>query len=131
MSYLLKTHRSYLKEITYLQKKNVDIHGLCHITGGGLVDNPPRILPDNLQMNLKADSWGRSEDKFFYKWLGQVTGTSKEEMYRVFNCGVGMLIIIDSNELELVEEIFVREKVEFFEVGKINKRHGDDSVIIE
>ena len=131
LSYLLKTHRSYLKEITYLQKKNVDIHGLCHITGGGLVDNPPRILPDNLQMNLKADSWGRSEDKFFYKWLGQVTGTSKEEMYRVFNCGVGMLIIIDSDELELVEEIFVREKVEFFEVGKINKRHGDDSVIIE
>ena len=130
LSYLLKSHRSYLKEITYLQNENVDIHGLCHITGGGLIDNPPRVLNKELQMRLYANRWARNEDQFFYNWLRQVTGTTKEEMYRVFNCGVGMMIIINPNELKKVEEIFVREEVEFHQIGEIVKREGNEAVVI-
>ena len=83
-------HRCYLNEIKTLLYNNVDISGLCHITGGGLIDNPKRILPNNL--TIKYDDF-KIEGK--WKTLQERTHLTDEEMMRTFNCGVGMMVIVD------------------------------------
>jgi phosphoribosylaminoimidazole synthetase/phosphoribosylamine--glycine ligase len=84
------THRCYLDEIQLLQKNDVTISGLCHITGGGLIDNPKRIIPDGLSINytnFKIDGvWNTIKER---------TQLTDVEMMRTFNCGVGMMVIVD------------------------------------
>jgi phosphoribosylamine--glycine ligase/phosphoribosylaminoimidazole synthetase len=93
---LLKPHHCYLPEVKTLFKEGIQIKGLCHITGGGLIGNPPRILPKNTSMLLNPNLWSRPK---IFDQIEQ-RGVSKEEMYRIFNCGLGMLIIVPCNEAD-------------------------------
>lgn len=114
---LLFSHRCYLNEITLLKNAEVDIHGLCHITGGGLIDNPVRILPDNLSMELEQNSW-----KFprIFSWLMEKGKISYDEMLKVFNCGIGMLIIIPQSSYDQLHRAF-EDKI-FYKMGSIVPR---------
>ena len=85
-------HRSYLNDIQLLLSNDVDIHALCHITGGGLVENPKRVLPDNLTISFDSCIYEYPEEFQFLKEKGNV---SDDEMIKVFNCGIGMLVIVD------------------------------------
>jgi phosphoribosylamine--glycine ligase / phosphoribosylformylglycinamidine cyclo-ligase len=91
-STLYSTHRCYLNEILLLQKNDIQISGLCHITGGGLIDNPKRIIPEGLSINytdFKINGvWETIQDR---------TQLTELEMMRTFNCGVGMMLIVDSS----------------------------------
>ena len=87
---LVGYHRSYLNEIRELFDRKVRIHGLCHITGGGLVDNPPRVLPDGLEITYNSE-WKIPE---MYRRIQRDAGLSEIELKKVFNCGVGMMIFI-------------------------------------
>lgn len=87
---LYSTHRCYLNEIQQIQKNNIKISGLCHITGGGLIDNPKRIIPKGLSIkytDFKIDG--------VWKTIQERTQLSDAEMMRTFNCGVGMMVIVD------------------------------------
>lgn len=97
---LLTNHRSYLHEINQLWERNVKINGLCHITGGGYPDNIPRVLPEGLGMYL---SFKMDE---LYNCLGEVGGISKDELIRIFNCGYGMLVIVDKEYKDMMPEGF-------------------------
>ena len=90
---LLQPHRCYLNDVKKLWNKNIDIHGLCHITGGGFYDNIPRVLPDNygVKLNLNIDN--------IYTQLGEIGNIDIKELLRVFNCGYGMLFFVDSNQI--------------------------------
>ena len=87
---LVGYHRSYLKDIRKLFHKGIRIHGLCHITGGGLIDNPPRVMPDDLCIDYDS-KWEIPE---MYRRIQRDSGISDEELKRVFNCGVGMMIFV-------------------------------------
>jgi phosphoribosylformylglycinamidine cyclo-ligase len=93
---LLKVHKSYLPLITAL-KNNVDLKGLSHITGGGIVGNTLRIIPKGLSLQIHWDAW---EMPSIFKLIQQNGGISNEEMYKVFNCGIGLIAVI-SNEDKL------------------------------
>ena len=67
------------------------VHGLAHITGGGLTDNIPRVLPDGLEVVLERDSWPRDP---LFDWLQTTGRIDAAEMYRTFNCGIGMVAIV-------------------------------------
>ena len=97
---LLTSHRSYLHEINQLWEKNIKINGLCHITGGGYPDNIPRVLPEGLgvYISFKMDE--------LYNRLGEVGGISKDELIRVFNCGYGMVIIVDEKYRDMMPDGF-------------------------
>lgn len=97
---LLTSHRSYLHEINQLWDINVKINGLCHITGGGYPDNIPRVLPEGLGMYLSF----KMDD--LYSHLGETGGISKDELIRVFNCGYGMLVIVDKKYKDMMPEGF-------------------------
>jgi len=91
---LCRPHKCYLEEVNLLLKK-IKINGLCHITGGGLIDNPPRVLPKNLKLDLDYDKLFNDE---LYDWIKSLNYVNEEEMLKVFNCGYGMLVIISPEE---------------------------------
>lgn len=88
---LLAPTRIYVKSVLALLKV-VQVKGLAHITGGGLTENIPRILPSGLGARLDAGGWPRQG---VFDWLGE-RGVAHAEMHRTFNCGIGMVVIVDS-----------------------------------
>ncbi len=92
---LLATHISYLKPLTPLLR-HPGLHGLAHITGGGLTDNLPRVLPDDSHADVRVGSWEIPE---IFTWLQEKGDVSDEEMLRVFNVGVGMVAVVAADSL--------------------------------
>ena len=78
---------------------------MAHITGGGLLENVPRILPDNTQAVVKAGSWPRPE---IFNWLQGKGNIEDREMYRVFNNGIGMAVIVAADKAEEAMKLFAR-----------------------
>ena len=92
---LCQSHKSYLSMISTIQESEIQINGLCHITGGGFKENLNRIIPEDLKVNLNYDKI-RSELPEVFKWIQKWGNIEWEEMLSTFNCGYGMLIIVDS-----------------------------------
>jgi phosphoribosylformylglycinamidine cyclo-ligase len=95
---LLTPHRSYLADVQALQAAGVEIRGLAHITGGGLIDNPPRIFPAGLGAKIKRGSWAVPPIFELIQQQGQI---SDAEMAHVFNLGLGMLVIVPREQVAL------------------------------
>lgn len=91
---LLAPHRSYLPEIDRLQNEGVDILGLAHITGGGLIENPPRIFPDKVGMIIDQ-TWAIPP---IFPLIQRIERVSDQEMARVFNLGIGMVMIMNETD---------------------------------
>ncbi len=91
---LLAPTRIYVSTILKLIKE-ISIHGLIHITGGGLLENIPRILPNNAKAKLDVDSWNWPP---VFQWLQESGNIALQEMYRTFNLGIGMVVIIDKQD---------------------------------
>ena len=87
---LIEPTRIYVKSILSLAN-TLPVHAITHITGGGLLENIPRVLPDHLSAKLNSNSWSQPE---IFKWLQKEGNIDSHEMYRVLNCGVGMVVII-------------------------------------
>ena len=101
-------------------EEGIDIHGLCHITGGGYQENIPRILPDGLGVELEFSILEP------FATLRKIGTIPTEEMYRVFNCGYGMLVVVPASEKEKVIQ-----KYNATEIGKVVKvEPGSSSVKI-
>ncbi|MDM8568444.1 phosphoribosylformylglycinamidine cyclo-ligase, partial [Thiotrichales bacterium HSG1] len=92
---LLEPTRIYVKALLDLIQK-VPVHALAHITGGGLSENLPRVLPDDLLADIDTNSW---QIPPIFKWLQEQGGITDEEMYRTFNCGVGMVVCVANENL--------------------------------
>jgi phosphoribosylformylglycinamidine cyclo-ligase len=99
---LLTPHRSYLPQIGRLREMGIDIHGLAHITGGGVVDNVPRVLPLGTAVSIHTPSWTIPPIFQLIQQRGQI---DPAEMYRVFNMGIGMVVVISPTQLPLVQKI--------------------------
>ncbi len=89
---LLAPTRLYVRSVLGLIRA-LPVKGLAHITGGGLVGNVPRVLPDGLGVRIHRDAWPRPR---LFSWLQQAGAITEEEMWRVFNCGIGMVVIVDA-----------------------------------
>ncbi|MFM2343935.1 MAG: hypothetical protein RLZZ210_544 [Pseudomonadota bacterium] len=123
---VMQPTRIYVKQILELIKQ-VEVKGLAHITGGGLTENIPRILKDNLQAQLKVGSW---ETLPLFNWLQQQGNVNQNEMYRVFNCGIGMVIVLDESQVEKAKQVLEQQGEKVYTIGKIaSKSTQDDSVI--
>src|ERR1700738_614587 len=93
---LMAPTRIYVKPLLKLIRE-VSVHGLSHITGGGLVDNIPRVLPDGLEVVLQRRCWRR---EVIFDWLQQQGRIADTEMYRVFNCGIGMTVQVSASDAQ-------------------------------
>ena len=93
---LLTPTRIYTRVVLQLAQTQ-DVHGLCHITGGGLVENVPRMIPDGLLAQIDTRTWERPE---VFGWIQQAGAIEDAEMHRVFNCGMGMLVVVPKDQAD-------------------------------
>lgn len=107
--------RIYVKPVLELCKQ-VDVHAMAHITGGGLPGNVPRVLPDGMQAVIDESSWTWSE---LFQLLQREGGVERFEMYRTFNCGVGMVIAVDANDAEKTIDILTQQGEKAWKIGHI------------
>lgn len=110
---LLAVHRSYLRQIRQLWFAGVEIRSLAHITGGGLIDNPPRIFPDGLGAVLQRESWPVPPIFSLIQRQGQIPDA---EMFHVFNMGLGMLVIVQPAQAELAQKAL---GADIYQVGEM------------
>jgi phosphoribosylformylglycinamidine cyclo-ligase len=121
---LLQPHLSYLRPLEGLLDSGV-IKGLAHITGGGLTDNIPRILPEGTSVRIERGSWPVLPIFELFRRIGNV---SDSEMHRTFNMGVGMVIVCESGDFASVKTHFRERGDKCFEIGKVVE--GNREVII-
>jgi phosphoribosylformylglycinamidine cyclo-ligase len=121
---LMAPTRIYVKPLLKLMGE-VSLHGLSHITGGGLVDNIPRVLPDGLEAILERRSWRREP---VFDWLQQQGKIADAEMYRVFNCGIGMTVHVSANDAQRAIGVLRDAGQEALVIGEI--RNGTRGVVI-
>jgi len=123
---LLRVHRSYLKPVQALLAANL-LKGMAHITGGGLLENLPRILPDALSAVIEK-TWPLPP---LFSFLVQAGNVSEAERYRVFNMGIGMVLVIDPKRLSRVEAVLNKAHEEFFLIGQVTENKGGVRVRIK
>jgi phosphoribosylformylglycinamidine cyclo-ligase len=121
---LLKPTRIYTKIVSPLVEK-FDIKGISHITGGGLYENIPRIIPEGLSANIDT---GKIPTPEIFNLLAKWGNISEKEMYSTFNMGVGMVLVVDSEELEEIIADLENQKEKYMLLGKVEK--GEEKVVL-
>ena len=120
---VMEPTRIYVKSVmAALQAHGSAIKGLAHITGGGLLDNVPRILQPGLAAELHRDAWQMPE---LFQWLQQNGGVADAEMHRVFNCGIGMVIVVPAEQADAVEATLAQHGEQVSRIGRIVARAAD------
>ena len=117
---LLEPTRIYVKSILAL-RQSVAIKGLSHITGGGITENLPRVLPDGVHASIDLSSWDRGP---VFDWLAGHGGIEDDEMRRTFNCGVGMIVVVDRSDLGRTLSRLEEVGETAWEIGAINAGDG-------
>lgn len=112
---LLAPTRIYVRPILALLKA-VPIHGIAHITGGGLTGNIPRILPDNCDCRIDTTAWPRSE---IFQWLQSEGSIDDTEMLRTFNCGIGLVIIVSSDTAAQAQQMLEASGETVYRLGEV------------
>ena len=123
---LLAPTRIYVKPLLALMEK-FTVRGMVHITGGGLVENIPRVLQAHLTAELQADSWTMPP---LFKWLQQHGGVADAEMHRVFNCGIGMAVIVAQADADAAQAELTQLGETVYRIGVIREREGDEAQTI-
>jgi phosphoribosylformylglycinamidine cyclo-ligase len=122
---LLTPTRIYVKPLLALMRA-LPVHALAHITGGGLTDNIPRVLPPGLEAVLRRSSWPRDP---VFDWLQHTARIDSAEMYRTFNCGIGMVVVVPAAQADAALEFLVARGERAQLIGEV--RRGERGVLIE
>jgi phosphoribosylformylglycinamidine cyclo-ligase len=115
---LLEPTRIYVKPLLALMQQ-IKVKGLAHITGGGLVENIPRALPDGVTAVLQQSAWPMPP---LFKWLQQHGGVADAEMHRVFNCGIGMTLIVGEEDAATAMRMLTEAGESVYRIGRIETR---------
>ena len=121
---LLTPTQLYVKVVLEIIS-HLDVHALCHVTGGGLTENLPRILPENTFAEIDLASWQRLP---IFDWIQNTGNVAQEEMLRVFNCGVGMVIITAADHVQTVIDISEKHQITSNLIGEVKSGQGASCV---
>jgi phosphoribosylformylglycinamidine cyclo-ligase len=120
---LLEPTRIYCKSLLAVMAQ-VKLKGLAHITGGGLLENVPRVLPDSTQAVLRRDAWPRPP---VFDWLQQHGKVDEQEMHRVLNCGIGMVVIVAREDSDRALGLLERAGEQVWRIGEIAPRPAGEA----
>lgn len=124
---LLAPTRIYVKPLLSLIKdSDVAVHALSHITGGGLLENVPRVLPDTLTARIDAKSWARPA---VFDWLQREGNVDEHEMHRVLNCGIGMVVVVSATQAEHAQATLEAAGETVHRLGDIVARQGEEEQV--
>jgi phosphoribosylformylglycinamidine cyclo-ligase len=116
----------YVKSILALQEA-LPIKGMAHITGGGITENVPRVLPAGLTAEIRASSWDLPP---LFKWLQTQGNIADIEMYKTFNCGIGMVVIVSQQDATAAQKILMEKGETVYQIGKIRPQNQDEAPTI-
>ena len=114
--------RLYVKPILAALKQ-FTIKGMAHITGGGISENVPRILPENTVAAIDSQSWPLPK---LFQWLQQAGNVEIQEMYRTFNCGIGMVLVVNTEDADAIQKFLQQQGETVYQIGRIRSRQGDE-----
>ena len=114
--------RIYVKPLLALMQQ-LPVKGMAHITGGGITENTPRVLPANTVAQIDAGSW---ELPKLFQWLQAQGNVDMQEMYRTFNCGIGMVVIVAKDDADAVQKFLAEQGETVYRLGEIRAREGDE-----
>jgi phosphoribosylformylglycinamidine cyclo-ligase len=120
---LMEPTRIYVKPLLALMEA-MEVKGMVHITGGGLVENIPRVLQDNLMAVLQKDAWAMPP---LFKWLQQHGNVADAEMHRVFNCGIGMTVIVAKENADAAFAQLTAAGETVMRIGEIRERQQGEA----
>ena len=112
---LLTPHTNYTNHILTIIGNGIDIHGLAHITGGGIIENIPRVLPEDCSVEIRRGSWPALP---VFNIMQSISNVDREEMYRTFNMGIGMVVIVDAAEITKVKNS-LKNLSEVYRIGSV------------
>jgi phosphoribosylformylglycinamidine cyclo-ligase len=123
---MLEPHINYTRPILHLLKNNIDIKGMAHITGGGLLENIPRVLPENCAVEIQKNSWPQQA---LFNVLCDLGKLQDKEAYRTFNMGIGMVMMMSADQVELArQQLTMFPEFKLYEIGKVVK--GNKEVVL-
>jgi phosphoribosylformylglycinamidine cyclo-ligase len=120
---LLTPTRLYVKSCLAAIRETGAVKALAHITGGGLLENIPRVLPKDLACEIDASSWQQPP---VFGWLRKTAGIDHQEMARTFNCGIGMILVVAPDRVDAVKTILQGAGETVAAIGTIRPRAGDE-----
>jgi len=123
---LLAPTRLYVKSLLALFKE-IDVHALAHITGGGLTENLPRVLPENSNAVINRSAWQMPE---VFKWLQENGNIEESEMLRTFNCGIGMVICVSADQAEAATQLLAAQGETVYQLGSIEASDNETAEVV-
>lgn len=124
---LLEPTRIYVKNILSLME-SLEINALSHITGGGLLENLPRVMPDDTHAIIDVNSWQRPA---IFNWLQQQGNVDEHEMHRTFNCGVGMVLVVSAELVDQATHLLQQMGEQVFHIGSIAAGRPAEAVVLQ
>ncbi len=122
----LEPTRIYVKPLLALMRE-LPVKGLAHITGGGITGNVPRCLPQGTRAVIDAKSWPRPE---LFQWLQREGGVAEDEMHRVFNCGIGMAVIVAEEDAARATGFLEAAGETVYRIGRIEAHDGEPEAVV-
>ncbi|MGH1381354.1 MAG: phosphoribosylformylglycinamidine cyclo-ligase [Shewanella xiamenensis] len=125
IQHLLEPTKIYVKSLLKLIEAS-DVHAMAHITGGGFWENIPRVLPENCKAVIQGDSW---QWPAVFNWLMENGNIEEYEMYRTFNCGVGMIVALPADKVDAALALLAAEGEQAWLIGAIAAREGNEEQV--
>jgi len=125
IDHLLEPTKIYVKSLLKLLEQT-EVHAMAHITGGGFWENIPRVLPDDCKAVIKGDSW---QWPSIFNWLMKNGNIAEFEMYRTFNCGVGMVVALPHENVDATLKLLNAHGENAWLIGDIAKRNGNEEQV--
>ena len=123
---LMEPTRIYVKPVLALIA-TLPVKGIAHITGGGLTENIPRVLPEAVKAVVEQSAWHRPE---LFRWLQREGQVAESEMHRVFNCGIGMVVVVAREDVQTALDLLRAAGETVFEIGRIDSRNDGEAQTI-
>ncbi|MGB1539717.1 MAG: AIR synthase-related protein, partial [Rickettsiales bacterium] len=124
---LLTPTRMYVKSCLKALQAHLGVKALCHITGGGLPENLPRILPAGVDATVYAHRWKKPE---IFNWLAENGPVAEAEMWRTFNCGIGMVLVVEAAEADALIQLLSLEGETVHTIGELAAGNGNNAQVI-
>jgi len=123
---LLTPTRIYVKPMLALMQ-SMGVKGMAHITGGGITGNVPRVLPAGTRAVIERKAWPRTE---LFDWLQQAGGVAEDEMHRVFNCGIGMTVVVAEADAARAMQELASAGETVYRIGRIERHDGEPEAVV-
>jgi phosphoribosylformylglycinamidine cyclo-ligase len=120
---LMTPTRIYVRSVLKAIRETGAVKALAHITGGGFVENIPRVLPDGLVAEIDGGSWRMPE---VFRWVMKLGGVAEAEMGRTFNCGIGMVVVVPEVKAVEVARVFAEAGETVYRIGSLRERADDE-----